>query len=88
MSYTVLNSNNTIFGHAVRFEWHGGEYVDLYFDGASYPYDVINVWDHASSDNDGPRYPFTRAGLTDIVSEWRAETSREEIAAYIENNRF
>lgn len=54
----------------LRFEWQGGEYVDVSRAGAESPaYDVINVWDHA---NDTPRIPFTVDALRGCAAEYVA----------------
>ena len=57
--------------HGVRFEWEGGEYVDVTMPGAEYPIDVINVWDYEAGEPTIPRVR-TRADRELFVATCRA----------------
>ena len=30
----------------LKFEWHGGPYIEIFQEGNSIPFDVLNVWDY------------------------------------------
>ena len=50
-----------------RFEWHGGEYINIFKYGEKYPFETIGVWD---SNKNAATIPFTRAALRIEAGEW------------------
>lgn len=61
-------------GDKFRFEWHGGEYLDVYRVGEKYPFEVANL----TPKGGGPLPEFT-------VEEFTAEIDRMK-AALVEEN--
>lgn len=63
----ILLEHREVAGYMLRFEWHGGEYIEVAFKGDKVGFDVINVWDHEA---DEPRHPRTWEGFIEAVDEY------------------
>lgn len=59
----------------LRFEWHGGAYVDVRRKGSGVANEVINVW---NSGSDTPRIERTQEALAERVDRWIKEYSDDD----------
>lgn len=50
----------------LRFEWHGGAYIEIFEESATVPHGVMNVWDY---EKDVPRIPVSMRSLVDFVDD-------------------
>lgn len=71
-------------GGGLRFAWHGGEYIDVYFAGADDPHAVINTTP-SGDDWDGTTPWFsdvekTQPAFEAACEEWMREADPTEIA--------
>lgn len=51
----------------LRFEWHGGAYIEVFEESATVPHAVINVWDY---EKDVSRIEVSMRGLVNRVDDW------------------
>lgn len=70
----IFLEHRTVHGYRLRFEWHGGEYIDIAFKGTTGGFDCINVWDAGA---DVPTIPRTREGFLSAVQEWIDDPERD-----------
>jgi hypothetical protein len=70
-------------GHALIFEWEGGEYINVRFPGC-YDHDNINVW----SGQDKPRIPITREAFKAEVDDYLKELDPLDLLTQHENRTW
>lgn len=75
----------------MRFEWSGGEYIELFFidpDTDTFPksaFDVINVWDYAKGE---PRIEKTLDAFNEFIKQHIQEIAEDNIANSNEEEEF
>lgn len=57
----------------LRFEWSGGEYIDVSNKNHTEPHDIINVWDYK---NDKPTIERSFEGFRAKIEEWLDEQDK------------
>ena len=67
----------TIYTENLRFEWKGGEYIEVINRRHIEDHDLINVWDYEAGK---PRIPFTPEAMFDTVEDWLDENAEDEVA--------
>lgn len=72
------------YGHRIHFEGgRGREYIDVTYDDAEYPIDVINTYDYAT----GTSLQDTRADFERAVDEYLRELTQHDADAFSDNSR-
>ncbi len=73
----------------ITFVWHGGNYIDLYWEDAyrlrgedAAPFTADNVWDYGK---DAPTIERTQAAFEAECAEWLAN-NREDLNKHLENS--
>ncbi len=61
----------------LRFEWSGGEYIEIFFGDSKTAFDVLNTWDYAKGE---PRIERTLTAFTEFVENYIREVQEELIA--------
>jgi hypothetical protein len=61
--------------NGLMFSWVGGAYIEIYFEGRTIPYDVLNVWDY---EKDEPKIERSMRGLVDFIDAEMAENEDDE----------
>lgn len=78
----TYHTTRTKHGHTIRFDGgQGHQYIDVTYDSASYPIDLINLYDYARGVSDQQ----TRRDFERAVTEYLAELTKHDADAYAEN---
>jgi len=77
----TYRTTRTKYGHTIRFD--GGQgymYIDVTYDGATYPIDVINLYDYERGASDQQ----TRKDFEAAVREYLRDLDQHDADAYAE----